>query len=185
MYGEKVVIQIIIQSVNKSFLDQIADILDSVSKNIPVPNKIIVPTTVLSLPLTLYDFPRRQYIAEKVNNFIYNYYRNIIENTNDLYVIAIVEGDGYSGGLNFVFGLATPSLRVASVYASRIKYGKQEAKFKERLRKLILHELGHLLGLGHCVNYCVMRFSNNLLELDEKPDEFCEECKYKLVKVIK
>ncbi len=53
------------------------------------------------------------------------------------------------------------------------------------MRKLILHELGHLLGLGHCVNYCVMRFSNNLLELDEKPDEFCEECKYKLVKVIK
>lgn len=177
-------IKIIIQSVNKSFLKEIDRIYGEISVKLPIPNKIIVPTTVLSLPLTLYNFTRKQYVAERVNDYIYNYYKTIIDKVDNLYVVGIIEGDGYSNGLNFVFGLATPPLKVASIYTRRISGMGDESKFNERLKKLVLHELGHLLGLGHCNNYCVMRFSNTLRELDEKPDKYCNVCEYKLTSLV-
>jgi archaemetzincin len=40
-----------------------------------------------------------------------------------------------------------------------------------------VHELGHVMGLGHCrQQHCVMWFSNMLAETDRKGDRFCQEC---------
>lgn len=173
------VIKVILQSINNPLLDYLSRILDDLNSKMPIPSKFIISTSTLTIPLTVFDFSRRQYVAEDVNMFLYNYYKGILEKSRSLYVVGIVEGDGYSDGLNYVFGLATPDLRVASVYTARIRVGGEEL-FLSRLRKLILHELGHLLGLGHCENECVMRFSNSLAELDKKPDEYCSQCKARL-----
>jgi predicted Zn-dependent protease len=37
-----------------------------------------------------------------------------------------------------------------------------------------------VLGLDHCTNYCVMRFSNTLADTDEKPDTYCSACHERL-----
>ncbi len=55
--------------------------------------------------------------------------------------------------------------------------------FKERALKEAIHELGHLLGLGHCPNpACVMFFSNSLGDTDRKGPGLCPECRRRLEK---
>jgi archaemetzincin len=57
-------------------------------------------------------------------------------------------------------------------------YGLPEAPelFFQRVTKETLHELGHVFGLEHCKNSCVMRFSNSLNDTDRKPESFCPSC---------
>ena len=54
-----------------------------------------------------------------------------------------------------------------------------------RILKEILHEVGHLiLGPDHCLNNsCVMRFSKDIKEIDDKSNELCEPCKIKSEKI--
>ncbi|MGV9200035.1 MAG: archemetzincin, partial [Promethearchaeia archaeon] len=61
-------------------------------------------------------------------------------------------------------------------------YGSQSNKeiFRERTLKEAIHELGHTFGLEHCHNRCIMSFSNNLQQTDDKPPKFCKDCKEKL-----
>ncbi len=58
-------------------------------------------------------------------------------------------------------------------------------KIERRIYKEVIHEIGHLiLDYGHCLNdYCVMRFSKNIKEIDSKSIYLCEKCKLKLEKV--
>jgi len=58
-------------------------------------------------------------------------------------------------------------------------------KIKRRIYKEVIHEIGHLiLDCGHCFNdYCVMRFSKNIKEIDSKSIYLCEKCKLNLEKV--
>ena len=94
----------------------------------------------------------------------------------------VVAGDAYAPGLNFVFGEALLAGGAAVVYTARLHqsfYGLPEdgQLYLERLLKESLHELGHALGLGHCSHpRCVMRFSNSILEVDEKAPAYCRRC---------
>jgi archaemetzincin len=50
-----------------------------------------------------------------------------------------------------------------------------------RLSKLSLHEVGHVLGLGHCWEHsCLMRSIRNIEQLDILDLAFCEGCSYEL-----
>lgn len=44
------------------------------------------------------------------------------------------------------------------------------------LVKEALHEVGHLLGLDHCTERCIMSLSGNLAEAEEKPLSLCPKC---------
>ena len=45
----------------------------------------------------------------------------------------------------------------------------------------MVHEIGHMFGLGHCVYYnCIMNGSNHLEESDKAPLELCPVCLHKL-----
>jgi len=86
-------------------------------------------------------------------------------------------------GLNFVFGLAAPPSRCAVISLARLYpefYGqpRDPRLFKARAVKEAVHELGHLLGLGHCPDpACVMSFSNSLADTDKKGPGFCDHCR--------
>lgn len=88
----------------------------------------------------------------------------------------IVDKDIYQGSMNFVFGLASYGAgTVLSIY---------RLNTVELIRKEAVHEIGHVLGLEHCRNYCVMQFSNSLQEAIAKPQFLCKECKEKLKRLL-
>ena len=52
------------------------------------------------------------------------------------------------------------------------------ALHERRVRKIVLHELGHSFGQsGHCEDWrCVIHRSDNLAQIDKTGDEYCARC---------
>jgi len=130
-----------------------------------------------SIPSRYLDESRGQYKGEYINMWL-----NTFRESDEL-ILGVLDVDAYVYRLNFIFGLATPSLKVASVYLTRLKYYADEYKLGERIRKEVLHELGHVHGLEHCRNpKCVMSFSNSLYDVDKKTWKLCSYHYEKLVR---
>lgn len=92
--------------------------------------------------------------------------------------LIITDKDLGAVGLNFVFGQADLMKSIAVLSTARLK----GLKFRERVVKETVHELGHLFFLEHCEKPCVMSFSNSILDVDEKSSEFCDKCKQQIFK---
>ena len=144
---------------------------------------IHVWSSVEKPPMECYVWSRRQYLSPCLISWLYSR----IASKLYYYVVGIGYLDAYEEGLNFVFGEALPLHRTAIVYTKRLTPefygGKPDTNlYIERVAKEIIHELGHLLGLGHCSNSaCVMRFSNSVYEEKEKTRYFCRKCSTKLL----
>jgi archaemetzincin len=134
------------------------------------------------LPLSLANLKRLQYVGELVLRYITRF-RSI----EDSIIVAIVEGDAYVHRLNFIFGLADPLANAAVVFLSRLRTVLPKERDKEvflaRVRKEVMHEVGHVLGLRHCSNRkCVMTFSNSIFDTDFKDWKYCRSCAGKLIR---
>jgi|Deesub1362A_J573_1020465.scaffolds.fasta_scaffold03434_2 archaemetzincin len=114
---------------------------------------------MLPIPEKAYDITRRQYNAAFLVSIL------------PPYSIWIVDKDIYVDNMNFVFGLAMQNRAVVSCY---------RLPSDTMIAKEVVHEVGHIFGLLHCKNECVMQFSNSLAEAMKKPIKLCEECKRKL-----
>ncbi|MFW9987439.1 MAG: archaemetzincin family Zn-dependent metalloprotease [Candidatus Odinarchaeota archaeon] len=143
-----------------------------------------------AIPLDIVDYNpnRKQYNASKLlTKIIYNF-----QNSQIFRILGVIDEDIYTKTLNFVFGLAiNPKIRdteipiaalisVARLRESFYRRAENNVVFKQRLLKEAIHELGHTLGLKHCNNFCIMRFSNTLIDTNNKPSKFCESCQKKL-----
>ena len=101
-------------------------------------------------------------------------------------ILGITKEDMYTEGLNFIFGQAKMKGRVAIVSICRLDptffhQTKDDGLFESRIVKETIHEVGHVLGLGHCNNRgCVMNFSNTVGEVDKKTKYLCDMCKMQL-----
>lgn len=117
---------------------------------------------ILNLPNNAYDSNISQYDAEILLKIL-------VENKLHSFGLWIISEDIFTSKLNFVFGLARYyDCAVVSIY----RLHSQQMIIKE-----CVHEIGHVLGLSHCENKCVMQFSNSLWKAKRKPDIFCEKCK--------
>ena len=118
-----------------------------------------------------FSFWRNQYNASTILNWFRKKQNGFL---------VVLNEDIFVDGLNFVFGVAIPGVGVVlSTFRLRIKAVKE--KYVERIIKTVKHEMGHYFGLGHCKNYCVMRFANSLFELDEKNINYCKYCANELI----
>jgi archaemetzincin len=97
-------------------------------------------------------------------------------------VLGVTELDLFIPILTFVFGEAQLGGRGAVVSLRRLRqefYGMPADPeiLTARLLKESLHELGHTLGLRHCLAYrCAMSSSHAVESIDLKDAEFCARC---------
>jgi len=93
---------------------------------------------------------------------------------NSLGLVAITSKDIYIGRLPFVRGSSDPGRGVAVISTFRLN-NPSEYRFRMRILKEILHELGHILGQEHEIDpkLCVMGQSMDMIQLDAKSRHFC------------
>jgi len=86
--------------------------------------------------------------------------------TNKRASLWIIGGKIFYPGTGFVFGCSAEMCAILS--AAEME--------PEILAKEALHEVGHLLGLGHCSKSCVMSLSDTIEHAREKPSYLCSSC---------
>lgn len=123
--------------------------------------------------------PRGQYAAGK-----------ILQSLESLplgakFKLGIVSVDICTPILKFVFGESQLGGKAAVISLCRLG-GDDPAHIYLRAAKIGLHEIGHLLGIGHCrAPDCLMVFSSNLEKLDSLPLRFCSVCEYEIVRSLR
>ena len=80
-----------------------------------------------------------------------------------------------------IFGLGYMPGRSCIISDHRLKTD-DTPRFHHRLRTVIIHELGHNMGLPHCsTKNCIMSDANERIQtVDNSADNYCSKCKDKL-----
>jgi archaemetzincin len=131
------------------------------------------------MPDFAYYKPRNRYRAEKILAFLDTTTCNctkIVGFTES--DISTSKGEYVDWGI-FGYGSIEGKSCVCSIY--RLKRKSNPALFNARLRKLVVHELGHTYGLDHCEwPLCVMAdYKGTMASLDRTSCHFCAQCKAK------
>jgi archaemetzincin len=116
-----------------------------------------------------YDIGRKQYDAQGLLDHLLRVMRSE-------HVLWAIDRDMYYDGLNFVMGLAM--FHIGAVVST---YRLDSAAL---VAKEAVHEAGHVLGLQHCGNECVMQFSSTIESAKKKPGKLCARCGSRLNRKI-
>jgi len=128
----------------------------------------------LPIPRDSYNPERNQYRSSALKEAL----KTVALSNKYVKVVGLANVDIYCGNSSFVFGHSDLNGKSAVVSAYRLNGDGNEVV--ERTVKITLHELGHLFGLKHCNNNCVMKFCETTKQVDERSFEFCQSCLKKL-----
>ena len=155
------------------------DLLERVVKDVEREFSLPVKTREGHLDLSeFYDSARRQYDGNRLIHEMEARFASDSEKTIGLFNV-----DLFIPILTYIFGQAFLGGRsgIASIYRLNNElYGikADERIFVDRIRKEVIHELGHTFGLIHCRNTaCVMRSSTYVEDIDQKGAGLCMDCK--------
>lgn len=135
-----------------------------------------------SLPDDAYDSGRGQYRAEALIDLA-----GRVATAEK--ALGLTTADLYYRRRNYVFGLAyldggscvVSTNRLGTSSDGGFSQRSAEAVFADRVRKEVVHEAGHMLGLDHCDNNrCAMSFSPTVQEVDRKEETLCGTCQREL-----
>ncbi len=164
----------------------LATIMDFAARFFMLPVARRLTSSIASLkPKSRMNDGRRQYLTESVIDALIPFV------PPDAYcMIAVTMDDLYPGeDWNFVFGEARFHDRVGVYSFARYDpafYGDPHGPGTQNLilrrcLKLMVHEIGHMFAMRHCIHYaCVMNGSNHLEETDRSPLHLCPVCLRKL-----
>jgi len=137
-----------------------------------------------SLPECAYYKARNRYRADTLLNYLLR-----IRPEKYDYIIGITEKDISCTSEPYedwgVFGLGFMPGKSCMISTFRLKKNmKSEEHFQERVIKVVLHELGHNIGLDHCpAKNCMMQDAEGTIRsVDEEKIEVCSSCKAKIQK---
>jgi archaemetzincin len=129
-----------------------------------------------------YDEQRGQYNSTSLLHELENMNAAHPDPAHDVQIVGVTRQDLFIPILTYIFGEAALGGSIAVVSYHRFReelYGLSPNPnlLKERLTKVIVHEIGHSLGLVHCtLQECVMHAASYVEELDLKTHNFCPYC---------
>lgn len=154
-------------------------------------NRDIIILHPIDIPQTFYDVSEDRYFADSLISFLYSFRNDTIldvvgithkkiftwkefkdiENNKPI----IFKAKENIVGLGYISGNSC----VVSDYRLNTK---DDLLFTNRLRKVIIHELGHNMGLPDCADEtCIMSDVNgNIGNLNKPGGDYCKKCKSKL-----
>jgi archaemetzincin len=134
------------------------------------------------------EVPCAAFIEKREQYYSHRLLRGLVEaswpNPEEHYpkILGITGVDLATPVLTFVFGEAQLGGRFGLLSLARLEegfYGRPEngSLLMARAAKEAVHELGHMFGMVHCTfERCVMYFSPNLRDVDDKNVDFCSVC---------
>lgn len=135
----------------------------------------------IALPKQAFYKPRNRYRADALIRFLsdnkpeqFQYIigitANDISSTKDQYPDFGIMGLGFRPGPSCV--ISTFRLKTTDTNL-----------LNQRIAKVVLHEIGHNLGLPHCTNHCFMHAADaSVKQVDSEPLDMCVECKQQVKK---
>ncbi len=117
---------------------------------------------LLRIPDDAWNPRRSQYDAYALLDYLARHMKSVT-------ALWAVGQDITCANVNFVFGLA---MYHKAAVVSTFRLATPVMVVKEAV-----HEAGHVMGLQHCKNRCVMRFSNTYEDALRKPDTLCDTCR--------
>lgn len=146
-------------------------------------NKMVKPLPSIPVPPQSYDDQRQQCLSSEI-------LKAILESApaDENKIMGVTEVDLFIPIFTYIFGEAQLDGRAGLISLARLKpdandESPDEELYKLRALKEAVHELGHTFGLKHCPEpACVMRFANNIIEVDSKDCSFCPSCHDFIVK---
>lgn len=80
--------------------------------------------------------------------------------------ILVVDGEIYLAGVGSIFGCAAGRCAITTTFGLS----------RGAWMNVVMHGIGHILGLDHCIERCLMQPAMNEEEVERRPFALCEQC---------
>jgi len=173
---------IAIQPLDDFDVSSIDSVINEISK---VYDRRVIILPSIKIPDTFINQETNKYSADSILNLLSEFQKDnvveIIGLTNyPIFTTKQIKQITYLD--DKIFGMSYQPGNTCVVSDYRLKTGNQKL-YNRRLRNVIMHEVGHNLGLSHCPNdKCIMSTETGRYEnLDLGNDEYCDKCKSELL----